>query len=104
MHQELTWINIQWKMSQTAKHIVFTGRVQGVGFRFTAFHSANIYKLTGFVRNCPDGTVEMLAQGPAADIDNCIREIKKSFSGYIRETKIEEIPLDPQYMDFKITF
>ena len=91
-------------MSQTAKHIVFIGRVQGVGFRFTAFHSANRYKLTGFVRNCHDGTVEMLAQGPAADIDDCIRDIKRSFSGYIRETEIEEIPPDPQYREFKITF
>ena len=91
-------------MCQTAKHIVFVGRVQGVGFRFTAFHIANRYKLTGFVRNCPDGTVEMLAQGPADDITACIRDIEESFPGYIRETKIEEIPLDPQHMDFKITF
>ena len=51
-----------------------------------------------------DGTVEMLAQGPDANIDNCIRETKDSFPGYVRETKIEEIPIDPQYMDFKITF
>ncbi|MHC4545691.1 MAG: acylphosphatase [Planctomycetota bacterium] len=91
-------------MSQIAKHIVFVGRVQGVGFRFTAFHSANICKLTGFVRNCPDGTVEMLAQGPADKITACIQEIEESFPGYVRETKIEEIPIDPQHMDFKITF
>lgn len=91
-------------MSQAAKHIIFTGRVQGVGFRFTAFHTANRYKLTGFVRNSPDGTVEMLAQGFSKDIDDCIREIKKSFPGYLRETKIEEVPQNPQYTDFKITF
>ncbi len=91
-------------MSQTAKHIVFVGRVQGVGFRFTAYHIANRHKLTGFVHNCIDGTVEMLAQGPDANIDNCIREIKDSFPGYIRGSRIEEIPLDPQYTDFKITF
>jgi acylphosphatase len=91
-------------MSQTAKHIVFVGRVQGVGFRFTAYHTANRHKLTGFVRNCIDGTVEMLTQGPDTNIDNCIREIKNSFPGYIKDTKIEEIPLDAQYEDFKITF
>jgi acylphosphatase len=101
---EPTWINIRLKMSQGAKHIVFTGRVQGVGFRFTAFHSANRHKLTGFVRNCADGTVEMLAQGPDENIDNCIREIKNSFPGYIRDTKTEEVHIDTQYMDFKITF
>ena len=91
-------------MVQTAKQIIFVGRVQGVGFRFTSFHIANRYKLTGFVRNCADGTVEMLAQGPVENIDNCIREIKDSFPGYVRDTKIEEIPIDPQYFDFKITF
>lgn len=88
----------------TAKHIIFIGQVQGVGFRFTAFHTANRYKLTGFVRNSPDGTVEMLAQGLSTDIDDCIREIKGSFAGYTRETKIEEVTLNPQYRDFKITF
>jgi acylphosphatase len=87
-----------------AKRIIFIGRVQGVGFRFTAFRIANRYQLTGFVRNSPDGTVEMLAQGSSDDVDNSIRDIEESFTGYIRETKIEEIPTNPQYTDFKITF
>ena len=91
-------------MSQAAKHIIFKGRVQGVGFRFTAFNTAHRYQLVGLVRNLPDGSVEMIAQGPPKDITDCIRDIKKSFSGYIRETEIEEIPLNPQYKDFKITF
>jgi acylphosphatase len=91
-------------MNQTAKHIIFIGRVQGVGFRFTALDIANRYRLTGLVRNLPDGTVEMLAQGFSDDISDCLREIEESFRGYIRETKIEEIPSNPQYKDFKITF
>jgi acylphosphatase len=91
-------------MSQTAKHIVFTGQVQGVGFRFTAFRIANRCKLTGHVRNAPNGTVEMIAQGNADDINNCIQQIQDSFEAYVVETKIEEIPFDPKYDDFKITF
>lgn len=91
-------------MSQTAKHIVFVGRVQGVGFRFTAFNIANRNQLTGFVRNLPDRTVEMLAQGPADAIDDCIQDIEESFGNYIRETKVKETPYDPKYEDFKITF
>jgi len=75
-----------------------------VGFRFTAFNAANRRQLTGFVRNLPDGTVEMFAQGPDKTIDDCIRDIKESFSSYIRETKIKEIPSDPRRKDFKITF
>jgi acylphosphatase len=87
-----------------AKRIIFTGHVQGVGFRFTAHRMANRRQLTGFVRNRSDGTVEMLAQGPAEDIDDCIRDISDSLAGYVRETLIDDVPPDPKYADFKITF
>jgi len=87
-----------------AKHIIFTGRVQGVGFRFTARRAASRRQLTGFVRNVPNGTVEMLAQGRPEDIDDCIQDLKEYFAGYLRETKIVEIPPDPKHSDFKITF
>ncbi len=91
-------------MSQTTKHIIFIGRVQGIGFRFTALDIANRYKLTGMVRNAPDGTVEMITQGPSDDVADCIRDIKEAFEGYIRETKTEEVPPDPKYTNFKIAF
>jgi len=87
-----------------AKHIIFIGRVQGVGFRFTAQRAASRHKLTGFARNLWDGTVEMLAQGRPEDIDDCIQDINEYFAGYIRETKIEEIPPDQKYTDFRIAF
>jgi len=91
-------------MPQTAKNIIFTGRVQGVGFRFTAFHMANRYQLTGQIRNLNDGSVEMVVQGNSDDINDCIRDIEESFTGCISKTRIEEIPCDPRYKDFKITF
>ena len=87
-----------------AKHIIFTGRVQGVGFRFTAHRIAILHQLKGYVRNSPDGSVEMLAQGYTEDVDDCIKNIQESFDGYIRETRIQELPHDPRYKDFKITF
>jgi acylphosphatase len=87
-----------------AKQIVFIGRVQGVGFRFTAHRIANRHQLTGFVRNLHDGSVEVFAQGPAQDIENCIAEVKQTFAGYIREAKITDLPPNPRYSDFKITF
>ena len=88
----------------TARQVIFIGRVQGVGFRFTAHRMAQRHHLTGFVRNLPDGTVEMLAQGPARDIDDCIQDIKEYYDDYLRETRIQEIPTDPKYKDFRITF
>ncbi|MHC4455754.1 MAG: acylphosphatase [Planctomycetota bacterium] len=91
-------------MEQTAKNVIFSGRVQGVGFRFTALYIANRYKLTGFVRNAPDGTVELVLQGNTNDVNGCIQDIQESFAEYIRDVKIEEITFEAQYEDFKITF
>ena len=87
-----------------ARHIIFAGRVQGVGFRFTARRAAERRQLTGYVRNMPNGSVEMLAQGRPEEVDDCIQDIKEYFSGYIKETSIREIPPDPKYSDFQITF
>ncbi len=91
-------------MASSAKHIIFIGRVQGVGFRFTAHRIANRQFLTGFVRNLPDGTVEMLAQGESEDIDACIAEIKETFGRYVTETKTTDLPPDPRHTDFRIAF
>jgi acylphosphatase len=89
-------------VEQTAKHVIFTGRVQGVGFRYTARGIARQYPVSGYVQNLPDGTVEMLIQGAPADIDNCLQDVQQEFSGYIRETRVEPTPHNPRYTDFQI--
>ena len=91
-------------MGPIAKHIIFIGHVQGVGFRYTTHRLARRYDLVGFVRNLPDGTVEALLQGPASDVEICLQDIKESFGGYLRETKIESVPSNLQHTDFQITF
>lgn len=91
-------------MAQTAKHVIFQGRVQGVGFRYTSHSIARKYDVTGFVRNLPDGTVEMLVQGDPTEIDNCIADVQSEFAGYIRDTQIEPAPYNPRYTDFRIAF
>jgi len=90
-------------MAKVARHIIFRGTVQGVGFRFTAFGIADRLKLEGFVRNLHDGTVEMVVQGPKEDIQSCIEDIAGSFD-YNIETEIKDIQYNPKYCDFKITF
>ena len=54
------------------RHIIFYGQVQGVGFRYYASHKAEALGLTGWVRNLPDGTVEMEIQGREEGIDDLI--------------------------------
>jgi acylphosphatase len=57
-------------------HVFIAGRVQGVGFRAFTQEQAQRLKLAGFVRNLDDRRVEMVAEGPAADIDKLIAQVK----------------------------
>ncbi len=91
-------------MADIAKHIIFSGRVQGVGFRFTARRIAGRYGLRGFVRNLPNGTVEMFAQGDANDVAQCLRDIGEAFAGYVRDAKIEDASPNARYDGFSIAF
>ncbi len=91
-------------MADTARHVIFSGRVQGVGFRYTCHRIAIRYDLTGFVKNLPDGSVEMLAQGHLDDVADCLADIHDSFSGYIRNTETTEVPVNPRHTDFRIAF
>ncbi|OQA00706.1 MAG: Acylphosphatase [Planctomycetes bacterium ADurb.Bin401] len=85
-----------------AKHIIFKGYVQGVGFRFTANSIAKRYDLAGFVRNKEDGAVEMLVQGEPQDIDDCLEDLKDTFT--VRDLDIEDVPVNTSYKDFRIAF
>ena len=65
-------------MKRGRMHIYYSGRVQGVGFRYTAKNVATGYEVTGIVRNLPDGRVELLAEG--------LREELEAFQLGIRES------------------
>jgi len=72
------------------KHAYYSGRVQGVGFRFTAQHIAEGFAVAGFVRNLPDGTVEVLAEGPAEQVNGFLSALNQRMAEYIEEVRVEE--------------
>lgn len=77
-----------------AKQIFYTGRVQGVGFRFSVKQLAKGFEVTGWVRNLPDGRVELQAMGEEEEIEEFIQEIKDShLGGFIRESEEHSISL-----------
>ena len=75
------------------KHIVFYGRVQGVGFRYYAVNKANQLGLTGWVKNLPDGTVEMELQGEEPLIDQLIIFLQNRTYIWIEKLDARSIPL-----------
>lgn len=59
------------------KHLLFFGRVQGVGFRYYSVNMALHLGLTGWVRNLSDGSVEMEVQGKEENIDRLIKYLNE---------------------------
>lgn len=84
------------------KHFRFTGRVQGVGFRYRAKYAANGMCITGWVKNEYDGSVEMEAQGTEEAINQMLVMINKS--DYIEIDRIETklIPLKEHENSFYV--
>jgi len=84
--------------------IIFKGAVQGVGFRFTAENIANVIGLTGWVRNRPDGAVEVLCEGREEDINALISRIEKEMGHYIHSVKTDWKNATGEFKTFEITF
>ncbi|OGW82564.1 MAG: hypothetical protein A3C47_04335 [Omnitrophica bacterium RIFCSPHIGHO2_02_FULL_51_18] len=62
-------------------HVFYSGRVQGVGFRYTAEELALEIGLLGCVKNLPDGRVELVCEGSKTDIEKLLEDIQKSTLG-----------------------
>lgn len=84
------------------KEIIFYGRVQGVGFRYTAYHAANALGVTGYVRNRYDGSVEMQAEGSEESIDRLIMDIERGRYIVIEDISQKQIPVkNDRYFEIK---
>ena len=71
-------------MPQEQRTVVYHGDVHGVGFRYTAVQLARRYDVSGYVRNLPDGQVELLVEGEEAVIGEFLNELAEYFRSYIR--------------------
>src|SRR3954449_5410852 len=63
----------------------FSGRVQGVGFRYTVRNLAMPHNIRGYVRNLPDGRVELVMEGPDQDMDHLLDAIRQKMNPFIRQ-------------------
>jgi acylphosphatase len=65
----------------------FSGRVQGVGFRYTTLQIAKEFEVTGFVRNLPDGRVQLELEGTPAEVRAFVEAVKERMHGHIRKVE-----------------
>ncbi|HRU97478.1 acylphosphatase [Ruminococcus sp. XPD3002] len=84
-------------MDKIRKHIIFYGYVQGVGFRWKASSTARRLGISGWVRNLPDGSVEMEAEGTARDIEDLIQAMEDHSWGSVERITAENVPLHNDY-------
>jgi len=84
-------------------HIFYSGWVQGVGFRFTARALARRFAVTGWVRNLPDGRVELVAEGERPELEAFGQAVRSSDLGqFIRDEQVHWEPATGQFRGFEI--
>ncbi|MFD2760805.1 acylphosphatase [Lentibacillus juripiscarius] len=81
-------------------HVIVSGRVQGVGFRFSAQQQARRHHLNGWVQNKANGTVELEVEGDEEQVHTFLQALKKGFSPFIHVDNME-VDLDQKDKGFK---
>ena len=86
-----------------AQQVFYEGRVQGVGFRWTVKNVAQGFDVTGWVRNLPDGRVELQAQGEAEEVSAFLEAVAESeLKGHIKKIEAHPATVEPAARGFQI--
>jgi acylphosphatase len=84
------------------RDVLYSGRVQGVGFRYTARQLAGDYEVTGYVRNLADGRVQLVVEGSHAEIDRYMNALADQLPGYIRDVAADVRPATGEFAGFDV--
>jgi acylphosphatase len=84
--------------------VVYSGRVQGVGFRYTTVSIARRYSVSGYVKNLRDGSVVVLAEGAGSELDRFFDELQDVMRRYIQGTQLEKSSATGQFDGFEVQF
>jgi acylphosphatase len=83
--------------------VYFSGRVQGVGFRYTVREAARGYDVAGYVKNLPDGRVELVAEGDVTELEEFLKEIEVShLAPFIRSKQVDWADATGEFRTFSI--
>jgi acylphosphatase len=86
------------------REVYYTGVVQGVGFRYTARRIAARFRVTGYVRNLPDGRVVLIVEGPPEEVDRFLESVRAVMGRYIYDVEATVRPATGQFRDFGVRF
>ena len=86
------------------RRVVYSGRVQGVCFRISAVELSAPQAVVGYVRNQPDGTVELEAEGPPAEVAAFLSSVETYFSNNITSAEQTALPTRGDETRFEIRY
>ncbi len=84
------------------REVRYFGRVQGVGFRYTARQLAAHFSVTGCVQNLSDGTVALTVEGNSAEIDRYLDLLAETMSRYIESAQVAQPPATGEFSRFEV--
>jgi acylphosphatase len=74
------------------KCVIYSGRVQGVGFRYTSQRLAQGFSVGGYVRNLANGNVELVAEGPEDQVEAFLEAVASRMADYIDHRSVTDAP------------
>jgi acylphosphatase len=84
-------------------HVTIHGRVQGVYFRASTVQEAQNLRLTGWVRNCPDGSVEAVVEGARNEVEDLIAWCRRGPRGArVQNVDVKWLVFSGEFQDFRI--
>ena len=89
---------------QERRTIHYSGRVQGVGFRYTARRVAAAFHVAGYVQNLPDGRVKLVAEGIPTELDRFLAAIRAALTENIDHEQTAIEPATGEFANFDIRF
>lgn len=90
-------------MNPVRLHTHFSGRVQGVGFRYAVTAvAARLSGVTGWVKNLPDGRVELVAEGEGDALEALLEGVRSDMGSYIRSVETVWEAATGEFPDFRV--
>ena len=86
------------------RRVLYSGHVQGVGFRYTTVSVARRYAVTGYVQNLSNGSVVVVAEGQAEELDRFLADLGETMQEYIRGIGSESGPASGEFQVFQVRF
>jgi len=86
------------------REVYYSGRVQGVGFRYTVRSIASRFAVTGYVKNLPDGRVELVVEGRAEEILAMLHAIRAEMGHYVRDVRETPSRATKGFSSFDVRF